>query len=166
MPQAQFPADPRRGASRLGFTSTAFRHGDWIPPRHTGDGQDLSPPLAWTDPPYGTRSLAMVCEDPDAPTGVFSHWLVWDIPSDARELKEGVPRAVEAWGLRQGANGFSRIGYAGPKPPPGKPHRYRFWLYALDEHLRLPRGATRAELDRALDGHVLSEGVLVGIYGR
>jgi Raf kinase inhibitor-like YbhB/YbcL family protein len=148
------------------MTSAAFRDGERIPRRFTADGENLSPPLRWTDPPSGTRSFAIVCEDPDAPSGLFVHWVAWNIPADHRELKEGASRTAEASGIRHGRNGFGNAGYGGPKPPPGKPHRYRFRLFALDAPLELPTGASRSELERSMAGHVLGSGTVVGTYER
>ena len=153
-------------ARRLEMTSAAFRDGERIPRRFTADGENLSPPLRWTDPPAGTRTFALVCEDPDAPSGLFVHWVAWNIPGDRRELAEGVSPTAEASGMKQGRNGFGDAGYGGPKPPPGKPHRYRFRLFALDAALELRPGASRAELERAMERHVLGSGTLVGTYER
>jgi Raf kinase inhibitor-like YbhB/YbcL family protein len=150
--------------TRLEVRSTAFREGDRIPVRHTADGADFSPPIAWGEPPERTRSFALICEDPDAPSGLFVHWLAWGIKPDQRGLDEGVRAERDTDGIRQGQNSFHNIGYGGPKPPPGKPHRYRFRVYALDNRPELAPGASRKELDRAIEGHVLAEGVLVGTY--
>ena len=151
---------------RLEVTSTAFRDGETIPRKFTADGVDVSPALAWGNTPSATQSFAIVCDDPDAPSGVFTHWMVWDIKADRREIQEGVEPTDRAYGIRQGENGFGATGYRGPKPPPGKPHRYRFRVYALDERLDLRTGASRAEFDDAIDGHILAEGQLTGMYGR
>src|SRR5439155_12041068 len=132
----------------LTLTSSAFTDGATIPVRYTADGDNGSPPLAWTDPPGGTKSFALVCEDPDAPSGSFVHWLVWDIKADARGLKQGVSHTGDASGIHQGENGFGSIGYGGPSPPPGKPHRYVFHLYALDDRPALEPGVAREDLER------------------
>jgi Raf kinase inhibitor-like YbhB/YbcL family protein len=145
----------------LRLTSPAFADGAPIPRRFTADGDDVSPPLTWNETPDGTRSLAVVVEDPDAPRGTFTHWLAWDIDPRAHALREG-----DAGDAKEGANGFGEEGWRGPSPPKGKPHHYVFRLLALDEPLGLPDGATREEVDRAIDGHVLAETRLVGIYGR
>ncbi|TAJ25997.1 MAG: YbhB/YbcL family Raf kinase inhibitor-like protein [Nitrospirae bacterium] len=115
------------------LTSTAFKEGELIPKKYTCEGQDVSPPLRWGPPPQGTRNFALIADDPDAPVGTWVHWVVFNIPSDERELLEGMP-AKEALPkrARQGQNDFNRIGYGGPCPPPGKPRRYFFKLYALD----------------------------------
>ncbi len=151
----------------LTLESTAFGAGERIPAKYTADGQDVSPPLRWSEPPEGTKSFALICDDPDAPRGTWVHWLIWNIPADVRELPEAVPPREElANGARQGTNDFGRIGYGGPAPPPGRPHRYFFRLYALDTVLELPAGARRAELEDAMKGHVLAGGELMGTYGR
>jgi Raf kinase inhibitor-like YbhB/YbcL family protein len=151
----------------LTLTSTAFQEGQPIPTRHTGDGADVSPPLRWADVPAGTQSLALVCEDPDAPRGTWTHWVLFNLPAGARELSEGVPRkGVLPDGTQQGTNDFGKVGYGGPAPPPGKPHRYFFTLYALDTTLNLQSGATRKQLLALAQGHVLGEGRLMGTYAR
>jgi Raf kinase inhibitor-like YbhB/YbcL family protein len=175
MPQPQPHQKTRRPSSRasssaapatIELTSPAFAGGGTIPKRFTGDGDDLSPPLTWLGLPPGTVSLALVCEDPDAPSGTFDHWLVWNISADETQLDEGAPAVLETFGLRQGENGFGRTGWAGPRPPPGRPHRYVFHLYALDVRIDLPSGASREDLDREIEWHILSEGRLIGMYGR
>src|SRR5262245_19949204 len=149
------------------LSSTAFEDGRPIPTKYTGDGPDVSPPLAWTDPPAGTRSFALVCDDPDAPRGTWTHWVAFNLPASARSLGEGTPRdATLPDGTVQGKNDFGKLGYGGPAPPPGKPHRYFFKLYALDASLGLGPGATREQLLGALKGHTLAEAQLMGTYGR
>ena len=151
----------------LQLSSPAFPHGEAIPAKYTADGADVSPPLQWSDPPAETRSFVLICDDPDAPRGTWVHWLIWNIPADARRLPEGIPTKRELPdGARQGTNDFGRIGYGGPAPPPGKPHRYFFRLYALDTVLDVPAGARRPELEQAMQGHVLARGELMGTYGR
>lgn len=151
----------------LELTSTAFRQGERIPSEHTADGRNVSPPLNWSDPPGGTQTLALVCEDPDAPRGTFPHWVIFNLPAESRELAAGVPtEPTLPNGAVQGANDFGRIGYSGPAPPAGKPHRYFFKLYALDTALGLAAGASRDDLKAALSGRVLAEGQLMGTYGR
>jgi Raf kinase inhibitor-like YbhB/YbcL family protein len=148
-------------------TSTAFQEGQRIPTRYTADGEDVSPPLAWAGVPDGTRSLALLAEDPDAPRGLWVHWVLFNLPAAARELKEGIPPdPTLPDGSVQGTNDFGKIGYGGPSPPPGKPHRYFFKLHALDAKLDLKPGATRKEVLDAVQGHVLAEGQLMGTYGR
>ena len=149
------------------LTSTAFQPGATIPTQYTGDGADRSPPLRWSEPPAGTKSLALICDDPDAPRGTWVHWVLFDLPARTRELEEGVA-ATETLpsGAKQGKNDFGNAGYGGPAPPKGKPHRYFFKLYALDVAVDLPPGATKARLLDAMKGHILAEGQLVGTYGR
>jgi Raf kinase inhibitor-like YbhB/YbcL family protein len=151
----------------LELTSTAFQEGATIPEQYTADGHNVSPPLKWQNPPAGTRSLALICEDPDAPRGTFTHWVAFNLPAESRELPEGIPpEATLPIGLAQGTNDFGRAGYGGPKPPPGKPHRYVFKLYALDRPLDMQPGATKAQLLAAMKGHVLGEAQLQGTYAR
>ena len=139
----------------------AFGPGEPIPKEHTADGRDASPPLRWDDAPRGTKSLALVCEDPDAPRGTFTHWVMWNLPAEARELG-GAPPA----GGAQGKNDFGKVGYGGPAPPPGKPHRYVFKLMALDRPLDLKPGAAKQDLLAAAKGHELGEARLTGKYAR
>jgi Raf kinase inhibitor-like YbhB/YbcL family protein len=153
----------------MSFTvsTTAFSEGGMIPKKFTCDAADVSPALTWANAPSGTESFALIADDPDAPVGTWTHWIAWDIPASSTGLPEGVPKQ-EALpdGTRQGRNDFKRIGYGGPCPPPGKPHRYFFRLYALDAKLTLNPGATRHELERAMDGHVLARAEVIGKYGR
>ena len=143
------------------LTSTAFDDGGEIPRRHTCEGDDVSPPLTWSEVPEGTASLALIVDDPDAPSGTFVHWLAWGIDPGASGLEEGESAPSE------GASGFGDPGYRGPCPPPGHgPHRYFFRLHALDAALELAAGASRDELDAALDGHVLETAQLMGTYER
>ncbi len=149
------------------LTSTAFEEGQHIPLDHTADGKDRSPPLKWTDPPAGTRSFALLCEDPDARRGIFTHWLIYNIPAEARELSEGIThREGYPNGTLQGTNDFGKVGWNGPSPPKGKSHRYVFVLFALDRLLDLPAAARREELLKAIDGHIRAETRLTGHYGR
>jgi len=152
----------------MGFTltSTAFREGEAIPSTYTCDGRDLSPPLAWTDPPAGTKSVALINDDPDAPIGTWVHWVVYNIPPSVRQLPEAFPADPERPdGTRQGMTDFGRIGYGGPCPPSGT-HRYFFKLYTLDTILSLPPGATKAKLEAAMQGHALGQAQLMGTYRR
>lgn len=149
------------------LTSPAFQPGATIPKPYTGDGADRSPPLHWSEPPQGTKSLALICDDPDAPRGTWVHWVLFNLPAQTRELEEGVPtKQTLDSGAKQGKNDFDQIGYGGPAPPKGKPHRYFFKLYVLDTALDLPPGATKAQLVEAMKGHILAEGQLMGNYGR
>jgi Raf kinase inhibitor-like YbhB/YbcL family protein len=147
--------------------SPAFEEGGAIPVRYTADGEEVSPPLSWSGVPHEARSLVLLAEDPDAPHGVFSHWVLFNLPPEARELEEAVGhRATLPGGGVQGTNDAGKTGYAGPAPPPGKPHRYYFKLTALKTTLSLGEGARRAEVVAAMEGHVLAEGWLMGRYGR
>jgi len=151
----------------LKLSSSAFADGEMIPTPHTCDGDDVSPPLKWSEAPEGTQSFALICDDPDAPVGTWVHWVLYDIPPKFTQLTAGVPaKEVIEGGAKQGVNDFKRVGYGGPCPPPGKPHRYFFRVYALDIAPGLPAGATKADLLRAMEGHVLAEGQLMGLYGR
>jgi Raf kinase inhibitor-like YbhB/YbcL family protein len=147
--------------AELSLTSDAFENGGPIPPPHTCEGADLSPALSWSGPPDGTRSLALVCDDPDAPGGTFTHWLAWGIDPAAGRLAEGEAAPVE------GRNDFGSSGYRGPCPPRGHgPHRYFFRLHALDTEVDLATGAGKDELARALDAQTLASAELMGTYER
>ena len=146
--------------------SEAFEEGGMIPKKYTCDGEDASPPLSWTGVPEGTEALALICDDPDAPVGTWVHWVIFNIPPDTTGLSENIPpeRVLES-GARQGRNDFGNIGYGGPCPPRGT-HRYYFKLYALDKKVDLEPGVTKDELLKAMEGHVLAEGKLMGRYKR
>jgi Raf kinase inhibitor-like YbhB/YbcL family protein len=147
--------------SALELTSSAFDDGGAIPEKYSCDGENVSPPLAWSAPPEGTHSLALVVRDPDAPSGDFTHWLAWNIDPQLGGLDEGAAAPAE------GANGRGKAGYMGPCPPPGHgTHRYFHELYALDSELDLDPGAAREQLEVQLEGHVLAEARLVGTYER
>ncbi len=151
----------------LTLFSEAFEDGGNIPVKYTCDGQDVSPPLGWSDPPEGTISFVLIVEDPDAPGGVFTHWVIYNIPADLRRLPEGVPKEGKLEGIGvQGRNDFNKLGYGGPCPPRGPAHRYFFKLYALDITLNLKPGASKNQVLRAIEGHVLAYGELMGRYGR
>jgi len=151
----------------LRIVSAAFTEGAPIPAQHTCDGRDVSPPLMWSGAPGGVRSFALIADDPDAPAGTWVHWVLYDLPASTTELPEGVPPAeTVAGGGRQGRNDFGRLGYGGPCPPRGRPHRYFFKLYALDTELDLPARATKQEVERAMRGHILADGQLMGTYQR
>lgn len=123
---------PEAGETVLSVSSTAFQDGESIPDKYTCQGQDISPPLAWGEPPVGTQSLSLVMDDPDAPLGVFTHWVIFNIPPASRELAEAVPAQPQLPdGSLQGKNNFGKTGYGGPCPPSGSPHRYQFTIYAL-----------------------------------
>jgi len=149
------------------ITSNAFSEGEAIPVKHTCDGSDASPPLRWSNIPQDAKSLVLICEDPDAPSGTFVHWILYDLPPTVTELSEGiVTTETLPNGAKQGRNGFNRIGYGGPCPPPNGAHHYFFRLYALDTELQLGPGAGRPEIDRAMKDHVLASGHLMGTYKR
>lgn len=157
----------KEGEMALTVSSSAFKEGDRIPAKYTCQGQDVSPPLAWGEPPAGTQSFALIVDDPDAPGGVFTHWVLFNIPPDSRNLPEAVPTQAElASGAKQGKNDFGRTGYGGPCPPPGRPHRYQFTLYALDQPLGLEGGTSKKQLLSAMEGHILAQGQLTGTYQR
>ncbi len=148
------------------LTSSAFNEGGMIPKKHTCDGQDVSPPLSWTGVPEGTKSMALISDDPDAPMGTWVHWVIYGIPAGACDLPEAVPPSKKLDnGARQGTNDFRRIGFGGPCPPSGT-HRYYFKLYALDQELPLDSGLTKDQLLKAMKGHILAEGQLMGRYKR
>jgi Raf kinase inhibitor-like YbhB/YbcL family protein len=156
---------------QLHFSSPAFAQGQAIPPPHTCDGDNHSPALAWENPPPGTQSFALIMDDPDAPSGLWVHWVLYDLPAGLNGLPADLPKTPSLEnGAKQGAcwgvNHFDRIGYQGPCPPPGKPHHYYFVLYALDRPLHLPAKKTAAEIRAAMQGHILAEAALVGTYQR
>jgi Raf kinase inhibitor-like YbhB/YbcL family protein len=142
--------------------STAFTEGEPIPVKYTADGANVSPPLTWSGVPHETLSLVVMCDDPDAPRGTWSHWVLFNLPSQTRELAEGASSlpAVE------GTTSFGTPGYGGPSPPPGTPHRYYFKVSALSIELNLSAKAKRDEVLAAMNDHVLAEGWLMGTYGR
>ena len=146
--------------------SASFGNDERIPVRHTADGANLSPPLRWSELPPRARSLALVVEDPDAPGAFpFVHWLVYGIPAELGHLDEGQSTRLPD-GLLQGTNSFGKAGYGGPAPPRGAPHQYQFHLYALDHQLQLKPGLDKKALMATLEGHMLSEALLVGVYQR
>ena len=166
------PEDPGRMTIKLG--SSAFTDGGMIPKTFTCDGSGISPPLEWSGVPASARSLALICDDPDAPMGTWSHWVVFNLPPETQSLGEGIPggemvevaAGTESAGkARQGKNDFTRTGYGGPCPPSGT-HRYFFRLYALDAELKLTSTATRADVLEAIKGHIVAEGRLMGKYQR
>jgi Raf kinase inhibitor-like YbhB/YbcL family protein len=151
----------------IAISSTAFENGGDIPKKFTCDGADVSPELSWTGVPPRTESFALIADDPDAPAGTWTHWVIYDVPASKAELEENVSKVDKLPdGARQGRNDFRKLGYGGPCPPPGKPHRYFFKIYALDAKLNLAPGASKQELEQAIQGHVLATGELVGKYGR
>ena len=149
------------------LTSTAFQEGGSIPILYTCQGEDISPPLQWTNAPAKTKSFVLIVDDPDAPGGTWTHWLVYNLPPDLTQLSENITKAQTLPnGARQGLNGFRRPGYGGPCPPAGKAHRYFFKLYALDVFLNVEPGAARKDVERSIGGHILGVGNLMGTYQR
>jgi Raf kinase inhibitor-like YbhB/YbcL family protein len=165
----QSPKEMQTGEAPMSIevTSTAFQEGTTIPKQYTGDGADQSPPLRWSEPPAGTKSIALICDDPDAPRGTWSHWVLFNLPAQTRELEEGLSTsATLPSGAKQGKNDFGNTGYGGPAPPKGKAHRYFFKLYALAVVVELAPGATKAQLEAAMKGQIVAEGRLIGTYKR
>lgn len=156
------------GASMsLTISSPSFANGGNIARKFTCDGADLSPQLSWSEPPSGTKSFALLVDDPDAPVGNWNHWAIWNVPGTTRGLVEGIRKDSElSDGSRQGQNDFRKTGYNGPCPPQGKPHRYLFKLYALDSKMDLKPGATNKDIEAGMKGHVLAQGEWMGKYGR
>jgi Raf kinase inhibitor-like YbhB/YbcL family protein len=147
--------------------STAFANGEGIPKRFTCDGADMLPQLSWKGSPSNTASHVLIADDPDAPAGTWTHWVLYDLPGTTTELAENVNKVDKLPdGARQGRNDFHKIGYGGPCPPAGTPHRYFFKIYALDSKLNLAPGASKQEVEQAMQAHVLARGELVGKYGR
>ena len=152
--------------SSIELTSPAFIDGSDIPTKYTCDGEGVSPPLEWSNLPGGTKSIALIVDDPDAPGRTFVHWVLYAISPDARGLPENVPDVdITPEGAKHGRSGFGRIGYGGPCPPSGS-HRYFFKLYALDSGLGLEAGADKGNLLQAMEGHILAQGQLMGRYQR
>jgi hypothetical protein len=148
------------------ITSSAFQDDGLIPAKYTCDGADVSPPLQWDTVPEGTQSIAVICDDPDAPMGTWVHWVLFNLPAETKQLAEKVPAdKTLPSGAKQGTSDFRRIGYGGPCPPSGT-HRYFFKIYALDTELALPAGATKRELLKAMEGHIIGQGQLIGKYKR
>lgn len=148
----------------LRILSPAFFFGATIPVKFTGDGRDVSPPLNWSDPPRGTQSFALVVHDPDAPEHDWVHWVLYNIPPRTLALTDGSVQGALPNGTREGVNDWGGLGWRGPKPPAGSKHRYMFDLYALDGPLPAIGTPTRAELQSAMDGHVLAQTRLIGMY--
>jgi len=168
---AFFPSSLRAAdttpSGHMQLTSATFAEGELIPAKHTCDDKNVSPPLKWSGAPPGTKSLALIVDDPDAPAGTWVHWVLYDLPGSASELPEDLPKGQYLPnGAKQGLNDFKHLGYGGPCPPKGNPHRYLFKLYALDTSLDLKPGATKKELEGAIGKHVLAQGQLIGTYKR
>jgi hypothetical protein len=150
----------------LTLRSSAFETGARIPTRHTCEGENVSPPLSWSGQPAETESQVLIVDDPDAPNGTWSHWALYDIPADVNELSAALTGETIPEGAAQGRNDFGNVKYEGPCPPPGEEHRYFFRLYALDTHLNLAPGATRAQVLDHMQDHILTHTELVGVYER
>lgn len=154
---------------KIQILSTAFKNGRNISSRYTCDGKDISPHISWGELPSGAASIALIMDDPDAPAGVFVHWVVYNIPADKRELPEAFLKKDKMDdGTCQGVSDFGRagIGYWGPCPPPGNFHHYYFKLYVLDTMLDLAPQASKKQLEEAMNGHILAKGEIMGMYGR
>lgn len=149
------------------LSSNAFHSGGDMPKKYTCEGADVSPGLSWTNPPKGTQAFALIADDPDAPAGTWTHWVLYDLPPNTDSLDENIPKPEQLPnGARQGRNDFKKIGYGGPCPPPGKPHRYFFKLYALDQKLGLQPGASKSEVEAAMKGHIVGQAELMGKFAR
>lgn len=151
----------------LKITSSAFAEGEYIPKKYTGQGKDVSPALSWVGAVENVQSFAIICDDPDAPRGTWVHWVIYNIPAGVNSLAEAVAgEEVLGDGTAQGITDFGRVGYGGPMPPAGKAHRYFFKLYALDTMLNLPSTPRKADVLEAMEGHVVAEAELMGLYKR
>jgi hypothetical protein len=164
--QTSNQTDNQSGSFQI--TSSAFMQGGQIPQKYTADGENISPPLSWTSAPQNTKSFTITCEDPDATAtggGAFFHWIVFDIPGNVTQLAEGITnqRTLDN-GAKQGTNDLGTIGYSGPSPPSGT-HRYAFKIYALDTMLNLEPGATKQQVNDAMQGHILGQAQITGKYG-
>ena len=151
---------------KIKITSSAFEEGGMIPKKYTCDDINVSPPLTWNSIPDGTKSFALICDDPDAPMGTWVHWVLFNLSANIKELPENItPQQILESGAKQGKNDFGNIGYGGPCPPGGT-HRYYFKLYGLDAEINLDSGTTKKQLLKAMEGHILAEGQLMGKYNR
>jgi Raf kinase inhibitor-like YbhB/YbcL family protein len=152
---------------KISISSEAFKENGTIPDEYTCEGENISPPLSWQGLPAGTRSIALITDDPDAPGRTFVHWVIYNIPGSTQKLAKGIPRKEKlADGSLQGMTDFGKAGYGGPCPPPGKPHRYFFKIYAIDKILDLPSNASKGEVEAAMKGHIIAKGELIGKYAR
>ena len=159
--------DYRDNAVTFRIESSAFKNGRNIPEKYSCDGKNISPPLIWKDAPEGSRSFAIICDDPDASLMTWTHWVVYNIPSTMDTLQEGIPKTETlANGTTQGMNSGRRIGYAGPCPPGGKAHRFFFKIFALDADLDLRPGASKKQLEEAMRRHILAQAEIMGMYAR
>ncbi|MCZ7384159.1 MAG: YbhB/YbcL family Raf kinase inhibitor-like protein [Candidatus Methanoperedens sp.] len=152
---------------KISISSEAFNDGGTIPDEYTCEGEDISPPLSWQGLPDGTKSIALIMDDPDASGRAFVHWVIYNIPGSTQKLSKGIPRKEKlADGSLQGMTDFGKAGYGGPCPPLGKPHRYFFKIYAIDKILDLPSKASKEDVETAMKGHILAQGELIGKYAR
>jgi hypothetical protein len=155
-----------RSKTEMVITSSAFKEGELIPSKYTCDGDDISPQLSWSGAPENTKSFALINDDPDAPSGDWVHWVIFNIPGSVKELPENIPHdKILDNGTKQGTNDFGQIGYGGPCPPGGT-HRYYFRIYALDVYIDKDAGITKKVLISAMEGHILAEAQLIGKYKR
>jgi len=166
-PVEQNPAaTPKEENMAINVTSTAFKEGQPIPKQYTCDGINISPPLEWSGVPKNAKTIAIICDDPDAPAGTWVHWVLYNLPADKIGLIENTPATETlSGGGMQGTNDFKKIGYGGPCPPSGT-HRYFFKVYALESELSLKPGATKADVEKGMEGHIVSQGQLMGTYKR
>ena len=163
------PAQENSGGKKMKIklTSTAFSEGGFIPAKYTCDGQDISPPLKWDSVPKETLSIALICDDPDAPRKTWTHWVIYNLPAETTELAENFPDdETLADGTRQGVTDFGKTGYGGPCPPAGKAHRYYFRIYALDTKIDVVPIMDKEALQKEMAGHIIAEGQLIGKYQR
>lgn len=162
-----FGETDRVATGNMEISSQAFKKGEPIPSRYSCDEKNISPPLRWAKVPQGTQSFALIADDPDAPGGTWVHWVLYDLPATAAELPEDLSKGQYLPnGAKQGLNDFKHLGYGGPCPPPGKPHRYYFKLFALDKTVELKPGATKKDVEKAMEGHILGQAQLMGTYKR
>lgn len=155
-----------QAAKQMNIESSSFAPGQPIPQKYTCEGGDASPQLRWSNAPQGTKTFTLIADDPDAPGGTWVHWVVYNIPADTHELRAGLARTATNSAGAQGLNDFRKIGYGGPCPPPGKPHRYFFKLYALDTELSVKPKAMKSDIESAMQGHILANSELIGTYRR
>ncbi len=161
-PMSKTKPEPKSTAE-FTIQSPAFKDNERIPDKFTGIGENISPQLNWTNPPVGTKSFALIMDDPDAPRGTFTHWIIFDIPANVMSLPEGVAKSeILSDSSQQLANSANRIGYTGPMPPPGKVHHYHFKLFAIDKKL----GKIAQPIEKEMEGHILGQTMLTGTYQR
>lgn len=157
----------QKGAANMEIISTVFEAKGEIPKVYTCDDKDISPALKWSGQPEGTKSFVLICDDPDAPAKTWVHWVLYGIPPEVVTLEEDVPaKEVLDFGAKHGINDFGNFGYGGPCPPPGKPHRYYFKIYALDFMPDWEPGMSKKDVMKGIEGHILAEGQHMGTYGR